>query len=109
MKSMLHHITGTLWGRAVAIIGLLCHAALLPAQELEARVTINHQQVQGTSTSVFENLQTTLEQFLNDRQWTALQFKPNERISCSFTLHVRHAVASLFVCPYAQLPFQVGR
>lgn len=74
---------------AVAIGLLLCHATVLPAQELEARVNINHQQVQGTSTSVFENLQTTLEQFLNDRQWTALQFKPNERISCSFTITVK--------------------
>ena len=42
----------------------------MQAQELDARVSINHQQVQGTSTSVFETLKTTLEQFLNDRQWT---------------------------------------
>ena len=59
------------------------------AQELDARVSINHQQVQGTSTSVFETLQTTLEQFLNDRQWTTLQFKPNERISCNFSITVK--------------------
>ena len=31
---------------------------LVQAQELDARVTVNHQQVQGTSTSVFETLQT---------------------------------------------------
>ena len=52
----------------------------MQAQELDARVSINHQQVQGTSTSVFETLKTTLEQFLNDRQWTNMQFKKNERI-----------------------------
>ena len=56
----------------------------MQAQELDARVSINHQQVQGTSTSVFETLKTTLEQFLNDRQWTNMQFKKNERISCTF-------------------------
>lgn len=59
------------------------------AQELNARLTINHQQVQGTSTSVFETLQTTLEQFLNDRRWTDLQFRPNERINCNFNITVK--------------------
>lgn len=61
----------------------------LLAQELDARVTINHQQVQGTSTSVFETLQTTLEQFINDRQWTTMQFRRNERISCNFSITIK--------------------
>lgn len=59
------------------------------AQELDARVTINHQQVQGTSTSVFETLKTTLEQFLNERQWTNMQFKKNERITCNFAITIK--------------------
>lgn len=61
----------------------------MQAQELDARVSINHQQVQGTSTSVFETLKTTLEQFLNDRQWTNMQFKKNERISCTFAITIK--------------------
>ncbi|WP_455068705.1 type IX secretion component PorD family protein, partial [Prevotella nigrescens] len=32
------------------------------AQELQAKITINHNQIQGTDKSVFENLQQTLEQ-----------------------------------------------
>ena len=31
------------------------------AQELQARININHSQIQGTDVSVFENLQQTLE------------------------------------------------
>ncbi|MBO5699621.1 MAG: DUF4835 family protein [Bacteroidaceae bacterium] len=58
----------------------------LSAQELDARVTINHQKIEGTNTSVFENLQETLTEFINTRQWTNLQFKPNERISCAFNI-----------------------
>lgn len=58
------------------------------AQELDARVNINHSQVQGTSTSVFENLKTTLEQFLNERSWTDMQFKNGERINCNFNITV---------------------
>lgn len=59
------------------------------AQELDARVTINHQQVQGTSTSVFETLKTSIEQFLNEKQWTTMQFKKNERISCTFAITIK--------------------
>lgn len=59
------------------------------AQELDARITINHSQVQGTSTSIFETLKTSLEQFVNDRQWTNMQFKKNERISCNFAITVK--------------------
>ena len=58
------------------------------AQELLAKVTINHNQIQGTDASVFDNLQQTLEQFINDRQWTSLQFQKNERIVCNFNITV---------------------
>ena len=63
---------------------------LLPsnAQELQARITINHSQIQGTDVSVFENLKQTLEQFVNERQWTDLQFQKNERIQCNFNITV---------------------
>ena len=65
-----------------------CNPALLVAQELQAKITINHAQISGTEKSVFDNLQQTLEQFVNDRQWTHLQFQKNERIVCNFNLQV---------------------
>lgn len=68
---------------------ILCATGHGYAQELNARVSINHQQVQGTSTSVFETLKTSIEQFLNDRTWTNLQFKRNERIDCNFNITVK--------------------
>ena len=58
------------------------------AQELQAKVTINSQQVEGTDKSVFENLQQTLEQFINERQWTELQFQKNERIQMNLNITV---------------------
>lgn len=70
------------------------------AQELQAKVTINHSQVQGTESSIFENLQETLEQFINDRQWTSLQFNKNERIQCTFSITVSKydQSSNLFTC-----------
>ncbi len=69
-------------------------------QELQAKVTINHNQIQGTDASVFENLQETLTQFVNDKQWTSLQFQPNERIVCNFSITVTKydASSNMFTC-----------
>ena len=64
------------------------------AQELQAKININHQQVQGTDASIFDNLQQTLEQFVNERLWTDLQFQENERIQCSFNITVTKYDAS---------------
>ncbi len=58
------------------------------SQELQVKITLNTQQVERTDKSIFENLQQTLEQWMNDRQWTDLQFQKHERIVCNFNLTV---------------------
>ena len=58
------------------------------AQELQVKVNINHSQIQGTDASVFENLQQTMEQFLNERSWIDLQFQKNECIQASLNITV---------------------
>lgn len=68
--------------------GFLMPCNKVAAQELNARITINHSQIQGTDNAVFDELQQTLTQFVNDKQWTALQFQKNERIPCSFNITV---------------------
>lgn len=72
----------------VTALALLATAPQVPAQELDAKVNINTSKVGSTDKSVFDNLQQTLEQFVNERQWTELQFQKNERISCSFNITV---------------------
>ena len=69
------------------IIIILCPFSL-HAQELNAKITINHAQIQGTDASVFETLQQALEQFVNERQWTDYQFQKHERINCNFNITV---------------------
>jgi hypothetical protein len=69
------------------LVGCLL-AGMASAQELQAKININHSQIQGTDESIWENLQQTLEQFVNERQWTAMQFQKNERIQCSFNITV---------------------
>lgn len=58
------------------------------AQELQVKVNVNHSQIQGTDASIFENLQQTVETFMNERAWTALQFLSHERIQVHLNLTV---------------------
>ncbi len=69
------------------IIIILCPFSL-NAQELNAKITINHAQIQGTDASVFETLKQSLEQFINERQWTDYQFQKHERIICNFNITI---------------------
>ena len=54
--------------------------------ELNARITINSDKIQGTDKSVFTTLQTALTEFVNNRRWTDATFAVNERIDCSMTI-----------------------
>ena len=81
------------------LLGIACKEQVA-AQELNARITINHSQIQGTDNAVFDELTLTLTQFVNDRQWTNLQFQKNERINCSFNITVTKydKSSNLFTC-----------
>lgn len=74
--------------KIVTIVVMLWLGLNLQAQELLVKISINSQQVEGSDKSVFDNLQQTLEQWMNDRQWTTLQFQKNERITVNFNLTV---------------------
>ena len=65
-------------------------ASLCPAQgqELNARVNINRSQVSNTKGEVFDALQKTMADFLNNHKWTELTFRDNEKIQCTFNLTV---------------------
>ena len=67
---------------------LCCSPSTISAQELQAKITVNHAQISGTEKGAFDNLQQTLQQFVNNRQWTHLQFQKNERIICNFNITV---------------------
>ena len=100
MKKSSVTILGRIAAIATTAMALVCFCPQSHAQELQAKITINRNQLQGTDKSVFENLQQTLEQFVNDRQWTNLQFQKNERIQCSFNITVTKydKSSNLFTC-----------
>ena len=67
---------------------LLCLALALPlqAQELNARITVNSDRIQGTNRNVFTTLERALNQFITGTKWSSTTFATNERIDCSFSV-----------------------
>lgn len=70
----------------VAVFLMSCIGA--DAQELRAKVTINHDAVSNTKVSVFEALEKQLTELMNTRAWTGMTYSERERIECSFLITV---------------------
>lgn len=82
MKKAVRHIA------TVVIVILSIFTQRVTAQELEAKVVVNHSKIQGTNTSVFTTLQEAMTEFLNTRKWSNAQYTTREKIACSFNLIV---------------------
>jgi hypothetical protein len=65
------------------------------AQEINARITINSDKIQG-SKQVFTTLQSALTEFVNNRKWTDATFATNEKIDCSMTIIINEQAESNF-------------
>lgn len=58
-------------------------------QELRGRVNVNTSRVSSkVSPAVFKTLESALNDFVNTRKWSSDNFKPSERIDCSFLLNI---------------------
>jgi len=58
------------------------------AQELNCLVNVNYNQVQGSNTQIFETLQKSLTEFINQTKWTNREVKAEERINCAINIIV---------------------
>ena len=65
----------------------------MEAQEFRCAVSVNYQKLMTTTQSyessdkrVFDNLKQALEDFVNSRRWTNLEFEQQERLDCTLTL-----------------------
>ena len=63
------------------------------AQELNAKVNVVYAQISSNvDKKVFQNLQSSLQNFINKRKWTVDNFESNEKIECSFLLNIQSVV-----------------
>lgn len=82
--------------KAILTTVFLCLALSGMAQELKCKVTVNSDQIQGTNKSVFEALEKTIYEFMNDRQFTEYKYDEKEKIECSIFVKVNSYADNYF-------------
>lgn len=68
--------------KILILLAMLLGAFTGSAQELRCQVEINSSKIEGTNKSVFETLQTAVNDYMNETKWTNATFAPNEKIEC---------------------------
>lgn len=66
------------------------------SQELNCNIQINSDQIQGSNKSVFNTLQKSASEFVNNRSWTELKYMTNEKIECSMNIIVKKVENEIF-------------
>lgn len=73
----------------LVLLFLLSFTSTLFSQELNANVVVNSQNIETTEKRIFTDMETSFEQFLNNRKWTDDAFAPEERINCNFIINIQ--------------------
>lgn len=73
----------------ILIITLFVFAGHIYSQELNCAIRINSDQVQGSNKQVFNTLQKSLNEFVNNRKWTEMTISNTERIECSMNIIIK--------------------
>lgn len=71
------------------VISFLLLTTTSKAQELNAKIVINRSQISNTTEAVFEALNNSLTAFMNERQWTEMEYEEIERINCTFNITLK--------------------
>ena len=75
--------------KIIAVVVTILLVSPVFSQEFQAKVTVNASRINSTvDRKVFITLQNQLNNFINNRKWTTDQFKPNEKIECSFLINL---------------------
>ncbi|MDQ6609170.1 MAG: DUF4835 family protein [Bacteroidota bacterium] len=75
--------------RKIFIVAVILIAQNVKAQELQAKFTVLANKISTqVDKKIFITLQTSLNNFLNNRKWTTDAFQPQEKIRCNFLLNV---------------------
>lgn len=62
----------------------------LKAQELNARVQVLTPNIQATNKQLYDNMEKSIREFLNNRKWTNENYSIEERIDCQFVITINN-------------------
>ncbi len=86
--------------RALSVIlilfGILMTANGLKAQELQCNVRVTSNKVEGSDKTIYQNLQTAINEFINNTKFTDINIKTAERIECSMLVDVKSREGDYF-------------
>ena len=83
--------------KIIAFLFLVLTSAFIQAQELNCTVTVNTQNLSNSNQQVFKTLETSLNEFVNQTQWTGKVYKQNEKINCSMFILISSNNSDQFV------------
>lgn len=73
------------------IVQLLCvlfFTVQMNAQELTCTITVNADKIPGSNKQIFKTLESSLNEFVNQKRWTNFNYSPQERINCNLTITI---------------------
>jgi len=81
--------------KIIGIVILFFFGIASYSQELHCRVQVSAQQIQGSSNKqIFQTLQKTIYEFINNRRWTTNIYATEERIECTIQINITKQIGT---------------
>lgn len=80
--------------KSFLVLTFILPGILTFAQEFNCSITVSSPQIQGTDRSVYQTLQSSLYEFVNQRKWTSYSFRGEERIECTMMITVKERIST---------------
>lgn len=71
----------------IVLLVCLCGANVM-AQELNCKVTIQHEKITGVANEVFTSMERSITEFMNGHKWATDDFGTNEKIDCTIFINI---------------------
>lgn len=82
----------------IVYLAFVCCCVCVQAQELNCKVVVNSDQIEGSNKSAFETLQQSITEYMNTNRWTNLTFAEKEKIDCSMMIIVNSVEDNFYKC-----------
>jgi hypothetical protein len=76
------------------ILLLLLISSAIKAQELKVEILVNYPRIQLVDPQVFQTLQTSIQEFMNNQRWSDEVFENDERIEVTIQLTIRDELSA---------------
>ncbi len=76
------------------VIFIILFSTIAKTQELNCRVQVVSQSIQGTNKRVFDALQLAIFEFVNNTKWTGHVYRNEERIECNILINLTKRISN---------------